>query len=287
MEANKIDHVILETVDKQLVEGRSTQPAPSPTKTTEGGASVLTRATSPPIGRTGRHLAALGPSEEPQAVSTWLRQYRRIADYSSISQTRSFFMGRPPEENATIANMVPRLEYNLKARQLQRIKFGEVLSTGGARYPLMEHKRDADKLYEVHGKPLYELEALEAVATSPRGTAPIDAFDQDAHWSQRLAMVPTHAMLAKQATKPDPARRKHASLQSRSSVRLPRQAAARRRRRRDARHGRVQVDPRDGLEPAVGVADALDQRVPLRRRPLLILIRGEHLREAEPDRAPF
>ena len=40
MEANKIDHVILETVDKQLVEGRSTQPAPSPTKTTEGGASV-------------------------------------------------------------------------------------------------------------------------------------------------------------------------------------------------------------------------------------------------------
>ena len=110
-------------------------------------------------------------------------------------------MGNPPEENATIANMVPRLEYNLKARQLQRMKFGEVLSTGGARYPLMEHKRDADRLYEVHGKPLYELEALEAVATSPRGTAPIDAFDQDAHWSQRLAMVPTHAMLAKQATK--------------------------------------------------------------------------------------
>ena len=124
----------------------------------------------------GRHIAALGPSEEPQAVSTWLRQYRRIADYSSISQTRSFFMGRPPEENDHIANMVPRLEYNLKARQLQRIKFGEVLSTGGARYPLMEHKRDADRLYEVHGKPLYELEALEAVATSPRGTAPIDAF---------------------------------------------------------------------------------------------------------------
>ena len=201
MEANKIDHVILDTVDKQLVEGRGKQPPPSPTKSVQGGASVLTRATSPPIGRTGRHLAALGPSEEPQAVSTWLRQYRRIADYSSISQTRSFYMGNPPEENATIANMVPRLEYNLKARQLQRIKFGEVLSTGGARYPLMEHKRDADRLYEVHGKPLYELEALEAVATSPRGTAPIDAFDQDAHWSQRLAMVPTHAMLAKQATK--------------------------------------------------------------------------------------
>ena len=48
--------------------------------------------------------------------------------------------------------------------ELQRIKFGEVLSTGGARYPLMEHKRDADRLYEVHGKPLYELEALEAAA---------------------------------------------------------------------------------------------------------------------------
>ena len=40
MEANKIDHVILETVDKQLVEGRSTQPAPSPTKSVAGGASV-------------------------------------------------------------------------------------------------------------------------------------------------------------------------------------------------------------------------------------------------------
>ena len=36
MEANKIDHVILETVDKQLVEGRAKQPPPSPTKTTEG-----------------------------------------------------------------------------------------------------------------------------------------------------------------------------------------------------------------------------------------------------------
>ena len=54
---------------------------------------------------------------------------------------------------------------------------------------------------QLDGALLDELEALEAVATSPRGTAPIDAFDQDAHWSQRLAMVPTHAMLAKQATK--------------------------------------------------------------------------------------
>ena len=125
-------------------------------------------------------------------------------------------MGNPPEENSTIANMVPRLEYNLKARQLQRIKFGEVLSTGGARYPLMEHKRDADRLYEVHGKPLYELEALEAVATSPRGTAPIDAFDQDAHWSQRLAMVPTHAMLAKQATSCGPSSIAHHSEASRA-----------------------------------------------------------------------
>ena len=60
-----------------------------------------------------------------------------------------------------------------------------------------------------------------------------------------------------------------------------RQAAARRRRRRDARHvRRVQVDPRDGLEPAVGVADALDQRVPLLGRPLLILIRGGSRRPA-------
>ena len=40
MEANKIDHVILETVDKQLVEGRGKQPAPSPTKSVPEGASV-------------------------------------------------------------------------------------------------------------------------------------------------------------------------------------------------------------------------------------------------------
>ena len=46
MEANKIDHVILETVDKQLVEGRGKQPPPSPTKTTEGGASVCRVSTS-------------------------------------------------------------------------------------------------------------------------------------------------------------------------------------------------------------------------------------------------
>ena len=59
-------------------------------------------------------------------------------------------MGNPPEKNDTIANMVPRLEYNLKARQLQRIKFGEVLSTGGARYPLMEHKRDAGPCVEIN-----------------------------------------------------------------------------------------------------------------------------------------
>jgi len=60
---------------------------------------------------------------------------------------------------------------------------------------------DAAKEAVTAATPDDELEALEAVATSPRGTAPIDAFDQDAHWSQRLAMVPTHAMLAKQATK--------------------------------------------------------------------------------------
>ena len=108
--------------------------------------------------------------------------------------------GQSPEKNDTIANMVPRLEYNLKARQLQRIKFEEVLSTGGARYPLMEHKRDADASYEVRGKPLYSW-TLEAVATSPRGTAPIDAFDQDAHWSQRLRWCRRTRWLAKQATK--------------------------------------------------------------------------------------
>ena len=59
-------------------------------------------------------------------------------------------MGNPPEENDTIASLVPRLEYNLKARQLQRVKFGEVLSTGGARYPLMEHKRDAGPCVEIN-----------------------------------------------------------------------------------------------------------------------------------------
>ena len=97
MEANKIDHVILETVDKQLVEGRGKQPPPSPTKTTEGGASVLTRATSPPIGRTGRHLAALGPSEEPQAVSTWRASTGGLLITLYLADA-SFFMGRPPEE---------------------------------------------------------------------------------------------------------------------------------------------------------------------------------------------
>ena len=47
------------------------------------------------------------------------------------------------------------------------------MSTGGAAF--MEHKRDADRLYEVHGRPRTSSRARSmAVATSPRGTAPID-----------------------------------------------------------------------------------------------------------------
>ena len=127
MEANKIDHVILRKHGQAARRGPGqTAAPPSPTKSVQGGASVTTRATSPPIGRTGRHLAALGPSEEPQAVSTWLSQYRRIIDYKRhLADAEATMCGNPPEENATIANMVPRLEYNLKRASSSASRFGE------------------------------------------------------------------------------------------------------------------------------------------------------------------
>ena len=40
-----------------------------------------------------------------------------------------------------------RLEYNFSARQLQRLKYGETLCTGGERYPLMEKLRPADRIF--------------------------------------------------------------------------------------------------------------------------------------------
>lgn len=198
LEANKIDHVILETVDKLLVESRS--PAlPSPSKLK--GASVLTRATSPPIGPGGRHqLAAMSTSLSGDVpVSTWLRQYRKVGGYSTFTGSQTFFMGRPPEDNDAISHVVPRLEYNFAARQLQRAEYGKYLSTGGARYPLMARKRAADRPFEEHGRPLFTPEALASATAHPSlGTAPIDGYRQDGHWSARLSMMPTHAMLAKQ-----------------------------------------------------------------------------------------
>ena len=114
-------------------------------------------------------------------------------------------MGRPPEDNESVKSIVPRLEYNFSARQLQRMKFGERLSHGGGeRYPLMDRARTADRLFESDdGQPVFRsLSEVTAASSSPLGgTAPILPLKQDSHWSMRLANIPTHSTLSRQHSK--------------------------------------------------------------------------------------
>ena len=219
LESNKIDHVIVEAVDKQLVEGfRSPPPvdggtpgpetrrANSPSRGSFGdAASVRTAPVSPTALPREPATITLRHSHSDGSIATWLRSYRTIGGYSSLGRNRGFQMGRPPEDNESVKSIVPRLEYNFSARQLQRMKFGERLSHGGGeRYPLMDRARTADRLFESDdGQPVFRsLSEVTAASSSPLGgTAPILPLKQDSHWSMRLANIPTHSTLSRQHSK--------------------------------------------------------------------------------------
>ena len=155
------------------------------------------------LSRMGRMCADSMASEG--SIAQWLRSYRTIGGYSSLGRNRGFQMGRPPEDNESVKSIVPRLEYNFSARQLQRMKFGERLSHGGGeRYPLMDRARTADRLFESDdGQPVFRsLSEVTAASSSPLGgTAPILPLKQDSHWSMRLANIPTHSTLSRQHSK--------------------------------------------------------------------------------------
>lgn len=218
LEADKIDHVIVEMVDRQLVEGntpslsRGSTPAAeaaraqsSPSRVSFGdAASVMTPLgplgarplTSPSLGGSMRHSASEG------SIAQWLRSYRTIGGYSSLGRNRGFQMGRPPEDNESVKSIVPRLEYNFSARQLQRLKFGETLTTGGERYPLMDKARAADRLFESDdGQPVFRNISDVIAASNNRVGAPIVPLEHNSHWSQRLANIPTHSTLSRQHSK--------------------------------------------------------------------------------------
>ena len=222
LENNKIDHVIVEAVDKQLVEGFKPLPGMTPDASGAGGGPETRRANSPSRGSFGDaasvRTAPVSPTALPRdpvtltlrhsasdgSIATWLRSYRTIGGYSSLGRNRGFQMGRPPEDNESVKSIVPRLQYNFSARQLQRMKFGERLCTGGERYPLMDHARTADRLFESDdGQPVFrDLKEVTKASSSPLGgSAPILPLSQDSHWSQRLANIPTHSTLARQHSK--------------------------------------------------------------------------------------
>ncbi|KAH8061292.1 hypothetical protein JL721_8959 [Aureococcus anophagefferens] len=125
LESNKIDHVIIEAVDKQLVEGFRSPPPPdggtpgpetrkanSPSRGSFGdAASVRTAPVSPALQREPAAIT-LRHSHSDGSIATWLRSYRTIGGYSSLGRNRGFQMGRPPEDNESVKSIVPRLEYN-------------------------------------------------------------------------------------------------------------------------------------------------------------------------------
>ena len=220
VESDKIDHVIVEMVDRQLVEGRvffndrgggtpaSERRASSPSRGSFGdAASVATAPRSPPMSAPGSPGSTLGHgsmrhSASEGSIAAWLRSYRTIGGYSSLGRNRGFQMGRPPEDNESVKSIVPRLEYNFSARQLQRLKFGERLTTGGERYALMTRARAADRLFESDdGQPVFRSLDEVVTASSQRVGAPILPLEHDSHWSQRLANIPTHSTLSRQHSK--------------------------------------------------------------------------------------
>lgn len=120
-----------------------------------------------------------------------------IGGYSSLDKSKSFQMGRPPENNDVILRMVPRLKSDLVFRQQQKLKFLETLTTGGVRYPLMINPRRADRPFAVDATDLVRTHQ-DARAHSVHAYSPLPVLSMNAHWSERLACNPTHAALTRQ-----------------------------------------------------------------------------------------
>ncbi|KAH8057492.1 hypothetical protein JL721_9742 [Aureococcus anophagefferens] len=122
LESNKIDHVIIEAVDKQLAEGFRSPPPPtaarrarrrganSPSRGSFGDAASVRTApvslTALPLSR-GDHAAPQPLRRVHRDVAAELPHHRRL------QQPRAepgFQMGRPPEDNESVKSIAARVQ---------------------------------------------------------------------------------------------------------------------------------------------------------------------------------